>query len=367
MLINEIYLRDFRNYEESGARFFDGINVIAGDNAQGKTNLIEAIYYVSAGRSFRARADRDVIRFGARESRIRAGIMSGGRNQSVEIVLAHGRKKRLSANGVALSSAAEMSGRLSCVVFCPEDLNLIRNGAAGRRRLLDMCLCQMRPRYAAALTEYNRLYEHKTRILRDYREKPSLLDTLDDFNAQMAKCGALLIWFRASLSALLCEKAAAVHRDFSGGAEELQITYKTVKTVEDTSVRPEELLPALLEHQRTHRQAEIDAGLCLSGVHKDDLEVEINGIAARSYASQGQARTAALSLKLAEREIHREDSGEYPVLLLDDVLSELDAGRQSFVLERIRKGQIFITCCEYANIGPRAEGGVIRVRDGRIY
>ncbi len=178
--------------------------------------------------------------------------------------------------------------------------------------------------------------------------------------------GAQLIHTRAAYAALLCEKAAATHEEFSGGTEKLCIRYCTVKTVTDACLPPEDLIPPLLEHLREPRRAELEAGLCLSGAHKDDLYIEINGRPARTFASQGQARTAALSLKLAERELHFADKGEYPLLLLDDVLSELDAKRQSFVLNRISEGQVFITCCEDAGIASRTGGKVLHIEDGLL-
>ena len=243
---------------------------------------------------------------------------------------------------------------------------MIREGATVRRRLMDGCLCQLRPRYAAVLSENNRLLEHKTRILKDYHEKPSLLDTLEEFNLRLAQTGAELIHYRASYTALLSEKASKIHREFSGDREELSIAYRTVKSVPNPSAKPTELLPYLLEHLKEHRRAELETGTCLSGAHKDDLEIEIGGVSARSFASQGQARTAALSVKLAEREIHVADGRETPLLLLDDVLSELDAARQNFVLNKIGDGQVFITCCEDARIASRTGGRVIRIDGGRL-
>jgi DNA replication and repair protein RecF len=276
------------------------------------------------------------------------------------------KRRQLFVNGVKLKAAAELSGKLGAVLFCPDDLNLIREGAAARRRLLDLCLCQLRPRYASALGEYTRLIEHKTRILRDHHLKPSLLYALDDFDARLASVGAELIYYRGAYAALLAEKSSRTHMEFSGGTETLDIRYCTVKTITDTAKKPSELVEPLLEHLKAHRRAELDAGACLSGAHKDDLYIEINGRPARTFASQGQARTAALSLKLAERELHYADKGEYPLLLLDDVLSELDAKRQSFVLNRISEGQIFITCCEDAHIASRTGGRVIRIENGRL-
>jgi len=211
---------------------------------------------------------------------------------------------------------------------------------------MDQCISQLRPGYFTALAEFGRLYEHKTRILRDHREKPALLELLDDFNARIAEQSARLIYYRTAFVASLSAGAGKVFSEFSGGAEELEIRYKTVGGMDPLGKTPEQLLPDLLDHQRQHRQAELKSGLCLSGAHKDDLEFEINGASARKFASQGQARTATISVKMSERDIHYAETGEYPVLLLDDVLSELDKTRRSFILDRVTKGQVIITCCD---------------------
>lgn len=366
MKVKTVTLEGFRNYTDFSAEFSDKVNVIVGNNAQGKTNLVESIYYLTAGRSFRAKNDREMIGFDKDGAYIRADIHLGDRNQKLEAFLHRTKRRQFLANDVKLKTAAELSGKLRAVLFCPDDLNLIRDGAAVRRRLMDACLCQLRPRYAAALTEFNRILEHKTRILRDHQQKPSLLYTLDDFDNQLALMSAELIYYRAAYAALLSEKTEKIHRDFSGGAEILSIKYCTVKTITDTGKKPAELVAPLLEHLREHRRAELDTGTCLSGAHKDDLTIEINGKTARNYASQGQARTAALSIKLAEREIHFLDRGEYPLLLLDDVLSELDLKRQNYVLNHIDDGQVFITCCEDTQLAERTGGRVLRIDGGKL-
>ncbi|MBR5382067.1 MAG: DNA replication/repair protein RecF [Oscillospiraceae bacterium] len=366
MNVKSVTLTGFRNFSEEKADFSDGVNVIFGDNAQGKTNLLEAVWFLAAGKSFRDRSDSAAVGFDSPGFSIKADIYAGGRDQTIEITLPRGGRKTMKANGVRLRSASGLSERLTAVLFYPEDLFLIRGGAAARRRMMDACISQLRPRYAEALSRFNRAYESKLRILRDSREKPSLLSALDDFSEELARCGSQLIYYRAHFIKRLASYARDIHREFSGGREELSIAYATVKTVEDPLARPEEILPALLEHQRTHREAEIAAGACLSGAHKDDMTVFIDGREAKSFASQGQTRTASLSLKLAEREIHFSERGEYPLLLLDDVLSELDSGRRSFVLNRIKGGQIFITCCESGEITERMGGRLIRVENGRI-
>jgi len=366
MRIDKLRLQNFRNYTEQEIAFSPESNVIVGENAQGKTNLLEAITYLSCGRSVRARSDRELLRFGESEARIVGEVRSRARDFLVDARLFAGKRRKITINQVPVKRASELSGVLGTVFFCPEDLQLIRDGAAARRRFLDQSLCQLRPRYADALAEYNRLYEHKTRILRDCEEHPALLDTLPEFNSRMALCGAALIRYRARYCARLAEYAAAAHGECSGGKERLTLRYETVSSVSDPFAEQGVLVEQLLAHQRAHAQAERASRLCLSGPHKDDVVVEIGGENARQYSSQGQTRTAALAFKLAEREIYKEVTGQAPVLLLDDVLSELDPRRQSFVLNRIGGGQVFITCCEEDRLGCLTAGKVLRVEGGAV-
>ena len=366
MIVKKVTLDFFRNYVHLEANFHPRVNVIVGENAQGKTNLWEAVAYLSSVSSHRARYDREMIQFGVDSAFIKGEIFSRERDYTLEANLFRGARRQLYSNGVRLKTADELSGLLNTVLFCPEDLYLIKEGAAARRRFLDDCICQLRPRYAAALAEYKRLHEHKTRILKDSEEKPSLLDTLDDFSLRMAQCGAILIHYRAHFIKRLIEVAPAIHSDCSGGRENLTLRYETVSTVTDPLAQPKDLLPQLLAHQEAHRAAEIAVRQCLSGPHKDDIAVEIDGNPAKTFASQGQTRTAALALKLAARDIFYQDTGEWPVLLLDDVLSELDARRQEFVLNRISSGQVFITCCEEEKLANLKEGKAFHIRNGQL-
>ena len=365
MRVVKIALNGFRNYEWETADFAPGTNVISGQNAQGKTNLLEAVYMLSLGKSFRTRFDRELVGFGYSSAEILAQIESHGREQTVKISLVPGQSKKISVNGVK-KTASELAGTINTVLFSPEDLNLIKEGAAIRRKLMDNAISQIRPKYAEILSQFNRLYEHKSRILKDWREKPSLLDTLDDFSEGMCRASAQLIRYRASFATRLNEAAQPIHRDFSGNNEKLEIKYQTVSTVTDPLAPAKDIYYELCEHQESHKRAELEAGQCLSGAHKDDLLININGNLARSYASQGQTRTAALSIKLAEREIFLSEMGEYPILLLDDVLSELDMKRQEFVLNRIGGGQTLITCCEDEGISSRTGGKVLFVEKGKI-
>ena len=365
MRVDKLALNGFRNYEWESVDFAPGTNVISGENAQGKTNLLEAVYLLATGRSFRTRFDRELVNFAFSEAELLAEIFSHERQQTVRIRFHPGTAKKIQVNGVR-KTATELSELLNVVLFCPDDLNLIKEGAAVRRRMLDNAISQIRPRYAEFLSEFNRLYEHKTRILKDWREKPSLLETMDEFSDGMARASAQLIRYRAAFVSRLNDAAPPIHRDFSGSGEQLELAYKTVSTVRDPFAPAREIYYDICEHQEAHRQAELDSAQCLTGAHKDDLEIFINGRPARSFASQGQTRTAALSLKLAEREIFLQETGEYPILLLDDVLSELDQKRQEFVLNRIGGGQTLISCCEDDDISRRTGGKVLFVEQGKI-
>lgn len=366
MQIDRLLLEGFRNYDSQQLTFDGSCNVIYGENAQGKTNLLEAIVYLSCGRSPRTHADRELIGFDRDRARLVGHIQAREREFETEILLNRGRRRRMTVNGVAARNGGDLSQVLHTVFFSPEDLFLIREGAAARRRFMDQSLCQLRPRYAEALTEYGRLYEHKTRILRDSDEYPQLLDTLPDFNHRLCQVGAVLISYRARYVKALAVHAQRAHWECSGEREELALSYQTVKTVEDPLGPLQDIAGALEEQQARHYQAEQASRLCLSGPHKDDIAVTVNGLEARHFCSQGQVRTAALSLKLADREIHKTAIGEYPVMLLDDVLSELDPRRQEYVLNRIAGGQVFITCCENDRLDALLSGRVYHIREGKV-
>lgn len=365
MKLRRIALDGFRNYTDFTTDFSPGVNVIWGENAQGKTNLLEAIGFLSGARSHRARGDKELISFHRDRGTITAEVTSRGRDFLLEVQLFRGARRRLFVNHVKCKTAAELGGIVQTVLFCPEDLALIKAGAAERRSFLDHAICQLRPRYAEALAQYSKLLDHKTRILRDWEKHPSLLDVLEDFNEAMARAGALVIHYRAHFVRKLAEKAAQIQTEFSGGRETLALHYATVSTVRDPLGPTVELYEDLRRHQDSHAKAERDARSCLSGPHKDDLMARINGQPARQYASQGQTRTAALSLKLAERELFRDDTGQWPILLLDDVLSELDARRQDFVLRRITGGQVILTGCE-APDGTFPEGRTLHIVQGKL-
>ena len=347
MQLNKIMIRDFRNYEYSEIDFEPGVNLIVGNNAQGKTNLLEAVSYMGSGKSFRAQKSAEMVRFGAPFAELGGNVFSQERDQTLRwLLFGSARPRQLWCNSVKKKSAGEISGVLQTVLFCPEDLMVLKSGAAARRKLGDHSLCQLRPNYEAALTEYGKILEQKSRILKDRFENPRVAEILPEYNARLCHVGALLISYRARFYEGLGKAASEYHEHFSGGHEEFQLDYRTVSTVTDPFASVEVLRSQLEEHLNSHERAELETAQCLTGPHKDDFDVTLNGISLKSYGSQGQTRTAAISLKLAQRQLMAKQSGEIPVLLLDDVLSELDPGRQDFVLNQITEGQVFITCCE---------------------
>ena len=365
MNLCKIELRNFRNYEHVQLDFDPGVNLIVGDNAQGKTNLLEAISYLGSGKSFRAMKTSEMVRFGADFADIEGEVFAQERNQKLRWVLFNGsRPRQIYRNGAKKKTAGDIAGVLPTVLFCPEDLMVLKTGAAQRRRLGDHALCQLRPNYDAALTEYNRILDQKSRILKDHFENPAILEILPEYNTRLCQVGALLISYRARFYDSLGKSAAKFHGQFSGGAEEFALEYKTVSTVSDPFAPVSVLTQNLLDHLDRHYRAEIETAQCLTGPHKDDFDVTLSGLSIKSFGSQGQTRTAAISLKLAQRELMGREMGEEPVLLLDDVLSELDPGRQDFVLNQIVSGQVFITCCEPGRFTKL--GKTIEIRKGNV-
>ena len=257
MELTELHLKDLRNYADETFSFEPGVNLIVGDNAQGKTNLLEAISYLGSGKSFRAQKTGEMIRFGADFAEIQGNVCAQERCQTLRWVLFAGsRPRQLWRNGVKKKSAADMAGVLPTVLFCPEDLMILKSGASQRRRLGDNVLCQLRPNYDAALREYDRILDQKSRILKDWRDDPGLLEILPDFNTRLCQVGALLISYRARFYESLGKEAAVFHGQFSGGAEEFSLQYKTVSNITDPFAPVKELTSLLNEHLERHYRSD---------------------------------------------------------------------------------------------------------------
>lgn len=365
-MLHTLLLENFRNYQTANLTLNPAVNLIVGQNAQGKTNLLEAIAALSTIRLFRTAQKKEGLRFGSDDGRIQGTFVTEGMDVTLDIRLHRNRALELWKNGVRLKRQSEARGLLRTVLFCPDDLFLVRAGTAARRRFMDTALCQLRPQYASALSEYDRVLAHKLRILKDSEEKPALLHLLDDFTLRLCRLGAIIIRYRAYYMRKLAACAIQLHAE-AAPHEKLDCIYQTVSGVSDPFATYAQIEAQLQAHAFAHRCAEIAAHACLSGPHRDDITLHLNGVSAASYASQGQVRTIALALKLAERELFRDEDNVYPVLLLDDVLSELDRYRQDFVLNHLGQGQVLITCCEPETATRFHAGSVFTVQAGTVH
>ena len=272
MNLTELNLRSFRNYEQLSLSWDPGVNLIVGDNAQGKTNLLESIFYLGSGRSFRAQKNGEMVKFGDDFGEIQGKIFAQDREQTIRWLLFSGsRPRQLFRNGARKKTAAEISGVLPAVLFCPEDLMVLKTGASQRRRMGDYVLCQLRPNYDAALTEYHRILEQKSRILKDHFENPSVLAILPEYNLRLCQVGALLISYRARFYEGLGSAAARFHSQFSGGSEEFSLEYCTDSGISDPFAPISQLTQELQEHLLRRERAELETGQCLVGPQKDDF------------------------------------------------------------------------------------------------
>ncbi|MBR5520000.1 MAG: DNA replication/repair protein RecF [Clostridia bacterium] len=366
MNVASLRLVNYRNFADETISLHPSINIIAGNNAMGKTNLIESLFYLSSLRPIRPVRDRELIRHGYVCARIDAALETVERPQTLSVTLPLDGRKKIVKNGVSQKKAADFIGTARTVLFAPDDLNLIKDTAARRRRMVDVALSQLRPNYLMHLVEYNRVIEQKMKLLKALDDKPSMAAIIPSYNEKIAFHGAHLIHYRQAYLAKLARYAAATCEAISGGKDRLTMTYQTVSSVTDPTANVTELTNQIRVHCESHYAAEIAARSCLSGPHKDDFTVFINDLPAKSFASQGQIRTAVLSLKLAERDIAQKDTGEYPILLLDDVLSELDGTRQNFVLNKISEGQVVISSCTIDKYAQMLSGRLFTIENGRV-
>lgn len=333
MIVESIKLNHFRNYEGLELEFHRGTNLFYGDNAQGKTNILESVYLCGTTRSHRGSKDREIIRFGDEEAHICMRILRGDIPYRIDMHLKKNKPKGIAINGVPVRKAGELIGLGNFVFFSPEDLNIIKNGPAGRRRFLDMELCQLDKIYLHNLSNYNKLLIQRNKLLKDfgfYHEAPAMLEVLDD---QLVQYGSGIVKAREAFIEELNPIILEIHSRLSGRREELKLGY-------ERDTKPSEFAEKL----RQNREKDIRTRMTNCGPHRDDLEFAAGGIDIRRYGSQGQQRTTALSLKLAEIEIVKRNVKDTPVLLLDDVLSELDGNRQHYLLESIHEIQTMITC-----------------------
>lgn len=359
MVIENLTLHNFRNYEEERFTFEEGLNVLTGRNAQGKTNCAEAVFYLCTGASLRIRHDRQLIRRGAPSAHITARVRTRFGVVQLEAAIFEN-KRELFVNGNKVTRAADFVGNMNSVFFSPGELRLIQDGPDERRRFLNLSISQTSREYCTALTRYQRILDQRNNLLKEH--DPSLVsETLPVWDEQLALYAARIVRHRRRYLARLSPLARDAHAFLTDDAEELSLEMDgTYPENED------EIAAKLLRQFASSRERDMRLGFTSVGPHRDDIRISINGADARGYSSQGQARTAALSMKLAETQIFRELAGEAPVLILDDVMSELDLPRRKKLLERVRDIQCILTCTHAERVLYGAECNKIRIREGKI-
>lgn len=368
MIFRKIYLKNFRNIEEMELLPGEKVNIICGENAQGKTNLMEALWLFTGAKSFRQTKDSEFIRFGEEKANLRAEFFSENREQNAEISFSP--SKSLKKNGIDIKSSAEYAGTIGGVVFSPSHMNLFRDGPKERRRLIDTSLCQLYPKYLSVLADYKKVLDQRNTVLKDARYHSGLIDMIDIYDEQLARLGGTIIRTRVSYCESLNKKAAEIYKGMSGAREEFFAEYITTVLSEDehadSSMSTANFAQKFYDALQNSRNYDFEHGSTSVGPHRDDLEVTLDKMPVRSFGSQGQQRSCILSLKLGEAKMLGEAMGEPPLILLDDVMSELDSLRRDYILNSIGESQIFLTCCDKELFSGLEDGKVFIMEKGRL-
>ncbi len=363
MKINSVSLKDFRNISEMTLAANDEVNVIFGQNAQGKTNILEALWLFTGCKSFRGSKDSEFIKFNSDFSKISLEYTDKIREKKAEILFSD--KKKAFLNGVEKKSTAEFIGEFYAVIFSPTHLSLIKDGPDVRRKFLDTAICQLKPKYAKILSSYKKVVLQRNSLLKDIQFHSELYDVLDVLDEQLSKYASLIIKDRIKYLDLLSQKSEEIYSGISENKEKLSLKYLCgSESFNKTDVN--DIYDFLTEKIKESRKEDFINKTTSFGPHRDDLEIKIDNISARSFGSQGQQRSCALALKLGESEIIKDITGENPVALLDDVMSELDEKRQDYVLNHIKERQVFLTCCDPSQVLRLCKGKSFLIDGGSI-
>lgn len=353
MICKKIQYKDFRNIENAEVEFCDGVNIFYGNNAEGKTNALEGIYMFANGKSFRSSNDRDLISFSKDLSFVKMYFEDSVREHEMEMKLVRGNRKLCFRNGVNIKKLSDFVGYFRAVLFCPEHLSVIKDGPSERRSFLDSAICQLKPIYLSSLQKYNNILNQRNTLIKNYEEdKESFNRTIELWSAYLAREAALIAKERYEYVKILDGHVKSFFADMTNGSEISLLEYNKALTEEE-----------YFQKLTQNYEKEIQAGTTLYGIHKDDVDIYLNGKEARSFCSQGQQRCLALAMKLGEGEISKQVTGEYPVFLFDDIFSELDSKRKEYVTRGIKKCQVIITSCESSGLEGFA-GNVIEVKKG---
>lgn len=360
MKINALELENYRNIEKLSLTF-DDVNIIYGENAQGKTNLIEAIYLFTGAKSFRGVRDKELIKFGCDFSKLKIDFTNKSRKQTAEIMIKN--KREATLNGVKKKSPVLLGEELKAVIFSPVHLSMIKDGPGERRKFADSALCQIKSGYRNILKEYNKALAQRNSLLKDIAFNSSLSDMLYIWDKSFAKYGAKIIYQRQKYIEALIPYAKEIFNGLSNGREDIDLVLTGAFDYKNLTL--DEIENKMMIALQNNRQVDMIMKITTIGPHRDDIEILINGKSARKYGSQGQQRSCVLALKLAEASLLREKTQDEPVALLDDVMSELDEGRQDYILNHIKDWQVFITCCDPASVLRLKQGKTFHINDGK--
>ncbi len=363
MKINSVSLKDFRNISEMTLVANDEVNVIFGQNAQGKTNILEALWLFTGCKSFRGSKDSEFIKFNSDFSKISLDYTDKIREKKAEILFSD--KKKVFLNGVEKKNTADFIGEFYAVIFSPTHLSLIKEGPDVRRKFLDTAICQLKPKYAKTLSSYKKVVLQRNSLLKDIQFHSELYDVLDVLDEQLSKFSSIIIKDRIKYLDLLSQKSEEIYSGISENKEKLSLKYLCgSESFNKTDVN--DIYDFMTEKIKESRKEDFINKTTSVGPHRDDLEIKIDNISARSFGSQGQQRSCALALKLGESEIIKDITGENPVALLDDVMSELDEKRQDYVLNHIKERQVFLTCCDPSQVLRLCKGKSFLIYGGSI-
>ncbi len=369
MYCKEVRIRELRNIENAAVSFCDGVNILEGKNAEGKTNLLEAIFYTSVGRSFRGAHTPELIRFGQQRAEIELDFRDKQREQSIKVTLFRDKQRKIEKNGIKMDKLSDIVGAFRAVLFCPEHLSMIKDGPAGRRTYMDMAICRMYPMYIHSLQRYAYILKQRNSLIKSaYSDRGVFDSTVELWSEQLAQEAATIAQMRLSFVKRVSSHVSDIFSEMTGEREKPTVIYKgSSGCPEEEYSDREKTKKKYFELLMSNHDREIYAGATLYGIHKDDIDIALNKKSSRLYASQGQQRSLALALKLSEGEICREEFGDYPVFLLDDVLSELDETRRDYLIHKIHGKQVIITSCEENILSNTQNIQRIRVEKGNYF
>ncbi len=362
MIVKSIEIKNFRNIKYADLLFCNGVNIIYGENAQGKTNILEALWLFTGTKSFRGTKDSDQIKFGEQKSSLKTNFFAENRSQCAEIQIEE--KKSVYLNEIKRTSITAFNGKFPAVIFSPEHLFLVKGGPYERRKFIDNALCQIKPSFNEFLTKYKKNLLQRNALLKKFEKNKNLSVMLDIFEENLAHIGTKIIYQRKKYLEVLEKEAKEVYRGISSNKEEISIEYINDNQIIGKNEKETEKIYA--EKLLKSRSEDILTGTTSVGPHRDDINIKVNGISARKFGSQGQQRSCVLALKLGEAAVLKEKNGEQPIALLDDVMSELDESRQDYILHKISGWQVFITCCEPETILKLKGGKTFKAENGKI-